>query len=37
LRRDGLAGTPEEFTLLAQTKTAGDDFWGAIDFEEISR
>jgi hypothetical protein len=31
------AGTPEEFTLLAQTKTAGDDFWGAIDFEEISR
>ena len=37
LRRDGLAGTPEEFTLLAQTKTAGDEFWGAIDFEEISR
>ena len=37
LRRDGLTGTPEEFTLLAQTKTAGDDFWGAIDFEEISR
>jgi hypothetical protein len=37
LRRDGLTGTPEEFTLLAETKTAGDDFWGAIDFEEISR
>ena len=36
-RRDGLTGTPEEFTLLAETKNAGDDFWGAIDFEEISR
>jgi hypothetical protein len=37
LRRDGLTGTPKEFTLLAETRNAGDDFWGAIDFEEISR
>jgi hypothetical protein len=37
LRRDGLTGTPEEFTLLVETRSAGDDFWGAIDFEEISR
>ena len=37
LRRDGLTNTPEEFSLLVQTKVAGDDVYGAIDFEEISR
>jgi hypothetical protein len=37
LKRDGLTGTPEAFTLAAQTKVAGDDFYGALDFEEISR
>ena len=37
LRRDGLTNTPEEFSLLVQSKVAGDDVYGAIDFEEISR
>jgi len=36
LQRDGLAGTPEEFTLLVQTKVAGDDVYASIDWEEIS-
>lgn len=37
LRRDGLTNTPEEFSLLVETKVAGDDVYAAIDFEEISR
>ncbi len=36
LQRDGFTSTPEEFTLLVQTKTAGDDVYAAIDWEEIS-
>jgi hypothetical protein len=32
-----LTNTPEEFSLLVQSKVAGDDVYGAIDFEEISR
>jgi hypothetical protein len=36
LKRDGLTGTPETFTLSAQTKVAGNDFYGSIDWEEIS-
>lgn len=37
LRRDGLTNTPEEFSLLVESKVAGDDVYAAIDFEEISR
>lgn len=37
LRRNSLTSTPEEFSLLVETKSAGDDAYGAIDFEEISR
>ena len=37
LRRDGLAGTPEEFSLLVETKVAGDDVYASLDWEEISR
>jgi hypothetical protein len=37
LRRNGLTNTPEEFSLLVESKVAGDDVYGAIDFEEISR
>ncbi len=36
LQRDGLAGVPEEFTLLVETKVAGDDVYAALDWEEIS-
>ena len=36
LQRDGLAGTPEEFSLLVETKTAGDDVYASLDWEEIS-
>jgi hypothetical protein len=36
LQRDGLAGTPEEFSILVETKTAGDDVYAALDWEEIS-
>jgi hypothetical protein len=36
LQRDGLTGTPEEFSLLVETKVAGDDVYAAIDWEEIS-
>lgn len=36
LKRDGFTGTPEAFTLSAQTKVAGNDFYGSIDWEEIS-
>lgn len=37
LRRDGLNNSPEEFGLVIETKTAGHDVFGSIDFEEISR
>ena len=37
LRRDGLTGTPEAFTLTMQTKVAGDDAYASLDWEEISR
>jgi hypothetical protein len=37
LRRDGFTSTPEEFSLLVETKTAGDDVYSALDWEEISR
>jgi len=36
LQRDGLTGTPEEFSLLVETKVAGDDVYASIDWEEIS-
>ena len=36
LQRDGLAGTPEEFSILVETKNAGDDVYAALDWEEIS-
>jgi hypothetical protein len=36
LERNGLTGTPIEFTLVARTKVAGDDFYGALDWEEVS-
>jgi hypothetical protein len=36
LQRDGLTDTPEEFSLLIETKVAGDDVYAAIDWEEIS-
>ena len=37
LRRDGFTSTPEEFSLLVETKAAGDDVYAALDWEEISR
>jgi hypothetical protein len=37
LRRNGLTGTPEEFSILMQTKVAGDDAYVSLDWEEISR
>lgn len=37
LRRNGLTGTPEAFTLTMETKVAGDDAYASIDWEEISR
>jgi hypothetical protein len=36
LQRNGLTGTPEEFSLLVETKVAGDDVYASIDWEEIS-
>lgn len=36
LQRNGLTGTPEEFSILMQTKTAGDDVYASLDWEEIS-
>ena len=36
LQRDGLAGTPEEFSILVETKNAGDDVYASLDWEEIS-
>lgn len=37
LRRNGLTGTPEEFSILMQTKVAGDDAYVSLDWEEINR
>jgi hypothetical protein len=37
LRRNGLTSSPEEFGLVVETKVAGHDVYGSIDFEEISR
>ena len=36
LQRDSFTSTPEEFSLLVQTKVAGDDVYASIDWEEIS-
>ncbi len=36
LQRNSFTGTPEEFTLLVETKVAGDDVYAALDWEEIS-
>ena len=36
LRRDGLTGTPEEFSVLVESKVAGDDVYASLDWEEIS-
>lgn len=36
LERDGLAGTPDELSVIVQTKVAGDDVYVAVDWEEIS-
>lgn len=37
LRRNGLTNTPEEFGLVVESKVAGHDVYGSLDFEEISR
>jgi hypothetical protein len=37
LRRNGLTNSPEEFGLVVESKVAGHDVYGALDFEEISR
>jgi hypothetical protein len=36
LQRNSFTSTPEEFSLLVQTKVAGDDVYASIDWEEIS-
>ena len=36
LQRDGFTSTPEEFSLLVETKIAGDDVYASVDWEEIS-
>lgn len=36
LARDGLSSTPEELTILVETKAAGDDAYVAIDWEEVT-
>ena len=36
LRRDGLTSTPEEFSVLVESKVAGDDVYASLDWEEIS-
>lgn len=36
LERDGLAGTPDELSVIVKTKVAGDDVYVAVDWEEIS-
>jgi hypothetical protein len=37
LRRDTLNSTVEEFSILIASKTAGDDVYASVDWEEISR
>lgn len=37
LRRDTLNSTVEEFSILVAAKTAGDDVYASVDWEEISR
>jgi hypothetical protein len=36
LERNGFTNTPEEFSLLVETKNAGDDVYASVDWEEIS-
>ena len=36
LQRNGFTSTPEEFSLLVETKVAGDDVYASVDWEEIS-
>jgi len=36
LQRNGFTNTPEEFSLLVETKVAGDDVYASVDWEEIS-
>jgi hypothetical protein len=36
LERNGFTNTPEEFSLLVETKVAGDDVYASVDWEEIS-
>lgn len=37
LKRNGLTNSPEEFSLVVETKVAGHNVYGSLDFEEISR
>lgn len=37
LRRDGLADTAEEFTLVVASKVAGDDIYASLEWEEVTR
>jgi hypothetical protein len=36
LQRNGFTNAPEEFSLLVETKVAGDDVYASVDWEEIS-
>ena len=36
LERNSFTSTPEEFSLLVETKVAGDDVYASVDWEEIS-
>ena len=36
LERNSFTNTPEEFSLLVETKVAGDDVYASVDWEEIS-
>jgi len=36
LQRNSFTSTPEEFSLLVETKVAGDDVYASVDWEEIS-
>ncbi len=37
LERNGLTSTPDELTLVVASKSAGDDVYASVDWEEISR
>jgi hypothetical protein len=37
LERNGLTSTPDELTLVVASKSAGDDVYASIDWEEVSR